>query len=206
VDPDAATIFATIISACLGVGLAASCGFRVFVPMLVASIATKAGLLTLDDGFAWVGTYGAIIAFSLATVLEIGAFYVPWIDNALDSIATPAAIVAGSVVAAACVSDMHPMLQWSTAIIAGGGGAGVVKAGFAGIRLGSTAVTGGVANPVVSTVEWIGALLLSILSVVVPVLAAVISLLLVAFLLRFAWRAFGNRWRRSQAQAKASSE
>jgi hypothetical protein len=164
----------TILSVCLGVALAAACGFRVFVPLLVVSAAAKAGWLTLGDSFGWIGTTPALIVFAVATVLEVGAYYIPWVDNALDTVAGPAAVVAGVVVSAAVLTDMDPLVKWTLAIVAGGGAAGAVQAATTGARGLSTATTLGAANPILASVEWGGSLLLSLLSLLVPVFAVIL--------------------------------
>ena len=192
----------TAVGICVGVGLAASCGFRVFVPLLMTSIAAKAELLTVADSFAWVGSWPAVIALSLATVLEIGGYYVPWLDNALDSIATPSSIVAGTMVAGACVVEMDPFLKWSLAVIAGGGSAAVIKAGTASIRAASSATTLGAGNFLVSTIELIVSFLMSLLALIVPVVAFIIAIVLVAVLLRFAIRFFRSRKKAPEPAAK----
>jgi len=173
-----------VLSVMLGIGLAAACGFRIFVPLLVMSIAAAAGHLQLSEGFAWIGTWPALIAFAVATTLEIAAYYIPWLDNLLDTVATPAAVVAGVIVVAACVTDMSPYLKWTLAVIAGGGAAGAVQALTVTGRAASTATTGGAANPVVSTVEAGSAAALSTVSVLVPVLAAAVVLTLLGLLVR----------------------
>ena len=173
-----------VLSVMLGIGLAAACGFRIFVPLLVMSIAATAGHLQLSEGFAWIGTWPALIAFAVATGLEIAAYYIPWLDNLLDTVATPAAVVAGVIVVAACVTDMSPYLKWTLAVIAGGGAAGAVQALTVTGRAASTATTGGAANPVVSTVEAGSAAALSTVSVLVPVLAAAVVLTLLGLLVR----------------------
>jgi len=178
----------TLIAICLGIGLAAACGFRVFVPMLVVAIAAKADWVTLADGFGWLDSWGAVITFAVATLLEVGAYYVPWLDNLLDTIAAPAAAIAGVIVTAAVIGDMHPLLAWSVSIIAGGGVAGTVKTGLAGVRAGSSVTTAGTANPLLSTIEWISALAMSVLAIVLPIAAAIIAVMLAAVLLRFASR------------------
>ena len=109
------------LSVALGIGLAAACGFRVFVPLLFVSIAAKAGKLTLVSSFQWMGTDAAMIAFSVATAIEIAAYYIPWLDNLLDTIATPAAVVAGAIISASVFTGMDPFLRWTLAVIAGGG-------------------------------------------------------------------------------------
>ena len=173
-----------VLSVMLGIGLAAACGFRIFVPLLVMSIAATAGHLQLSEGFAWIGTWPALIAFAVATGLEIAAYYIPWLDNLLDTVATPAAVVAGVIVVAACVTDMSPYLKWTLAVIAGGGAAGAVQALTVTGRAASTATTGGAANPVVSTVEAGSAAALSTVSVLVPVLAGAVVLTLLGLLVR----------------------
>lgn len=164
-------LFATITAFLIGIGLAASCGFRVFVPMLVMSLAVKGGLLTLSDGWHWLGTWPALVAFSVASVVEIVAFYIPYVANLLDALATPAAIVAGTIATAACLAEMNPLLQWSTALIAGGGVAAAVQATTAGTRLTSTIATGGVADFLVATGEVLISGVLSLLAIVAPLVA-----------------------------------
>lgn len=161
----------TLFGVIVGVGLAASCGFRVFVPMLVMSVAVKAGQLELSDGWSWVGSWPAIISFSVATLIEIVGFYIPWLDNLLDTMASPAAVVAGTIATAACVSEMSPLFQWSTAIIAGGGAAGIVQGTTVFARGASSATTGGFANFLVSTIELLMSFVLSVLAVIVPVVS-----------------------------------
>lgn len=170
------------LSICLGLGLAAAAGFRVFVPLLVMSIAAYTGHLELGRGFQWIGTFPAMVAFSTATVLEIGAYYIPWVDNLLDSISGPAAVVAGSIVAASTFTEMDPLLKWSLAIIGGGGLAGIVKGTTTITRGTSTALSGGFANWVVSSVELGASFLLSAFAIVLPLvtMAFVVFLAIVA--------------------------
>jgi hypothetical protein len=161
----------TLLAISLGIGLSAACGFRVFVPLLVMSVASLSGHLTLAPGFQWIGTYPALITFSVATVVEIGGYYIPWVDHLLDTMATPAAIIAGTVITAAMVSNTSPMLKWTLAAIAGGGAAGLVQGTTVLARGVSTATTGGLGNPFFATIELGGALFTSILALLVPLLA-----------------------------------
>ncbi len=178
----------TIVSILLGAGLAAACGFRVFVPFLVLSIAARAGHVPLSSDFEWMATTPALIAFASATVLEVGAYYIPWLDNVLDTIATPVAVLAGVVVAAAVVTDLSPVLRWGIAIIAGAGMAGTVQGATVLTRLKSSVATGGIANPVVSTGETAGSVATSILAVVIPVIAFLIIVAVLALLFSVARR------------------
>jgi hypothetical protein len=160
----------TLLSILAALGLAAACGFRVFVPLLVLSLAHRAGLLGLSEGFAWIGSTPALIAFGAATALEVGAYYVPVVDNFLDTIATPAAILAGIVVSAAVMTDVDPWLKWTLATIAGGSLAAAVQIPMVAARGVSTGTTAGLANPVVSTGEFMAASVFSGLAVFWPLL------------------------------------
>lgn len=172
------------LSICLGLGLAAAAGFRVFVPLLVMSAASYTGQLELSHGFDWVGSRAALIVLSTATALEILAYYVPWLDNLLDSISAPAAVVAGSVVAASAFSDIDPLLKWSLAIIGGGGLAGIVKGATTLARGASTATTGGLANPILSTFEAGASFLLSGFAILAPFVAFAVVVVVVYFIAR----------------------
>lgn len=183
----------TVTSIFAGVGLAAACGFRVFVPLLVLSIASSVGAVPLAHDFAWLATTPALVALATATVMEIVAYYVPWLDHALDVIATPAAVLAGVVTTAAVVSDLAPTLRWALAIIGGGGVAGAVQGATVLVRLKSGITTAGVANPLVSTGETASSTVTSILAVVVPFIAFLLVLATVILLVSLARRALAPR-------------
>jgi hypothetical protein len=171
----------TVLSLLVGIGLSAACGFRVFVPLLIVSISAMSGHLMLAPGFEWLGSVPALIAFSVATCLEIAGYYVPWVDHLLDSVSTPAAVVAGTVITASMVTDVSPFLKWSLAAIAGGGVAGLIQGATVLARGASTAGTGGLANPLLATVELGGSIVTSILAIVAPVLLALLLVALVFF-------------------------
>ena len=189
----------TMFSIFLGVGLSAACGFRIFIPLLIMSIASLSGHLTLAPEFEWIATYPALAAFSIAAIFEISAYYIPWVDNLLDTIAVPAATVAGTIVMASAVSEMSPFLKWALAVIVGGGVAGTVQ-GFTSItRIASTVSTGGVGNPVVSTAEAGSSIVMSILAIAVPAVAAVTVLVLLIFSFR---KIYGWITRRNKLDAQ----
>nr|WP_277613858.1 DUF4126 domain-containing protein [Acinetobacter nematophilus] len=176
----------TLLSLCIGIGLSAACGFRVFVPLLVMSIASLMGWFEPMKGFEWLAIPSVCIGLAVATVCEIGAYYIPWVDNALDTIATPAAMVAGTLTTMAVNSgEMSQFASWAAAIIVGGGTATAVQMGTVAVRGLSTATTGGIANPIVSTGEWIGAIVVSILSLIVPVLVVCVGIIAVIFVIRW---------------------
>jgi hypothetical protein len=159
------------LSIVLGVGLAAATGLRVFLPMLVVSVAAYTGHLPLDNSFAWLATPSALTMLSVAALVEVLAYYVPAVDNLLDALASPAALVAGTIVSAAVMTDVPPMVKWTAAVIAGGGVAGLTQGLTALLRAKSTVLTGGAGNVVLSTAELVGALLVSLLALAAPLAA-----------------------------------
>ena len=173
-----------LFSVALGIGLSAACGLRVFAPFAVMSAATLAGQLTLSPGFAWIGSYEALVVFCVATLFEILSYYIPWVDNALDTIAIPTAVVAGAIATAAVLTDMSPLLRWSLAAIAGGGTAGMIQVGTTWVRGLSTVSTGGLGNFLVATGEWMGSLTTATLAVLFPLLVVLFLAVLIFLLSR----------------------
>jgi hypothetical protein len=178
------------VSLLIGIGLSAACGLRVFVPLLLLGITSRTGYLTLAGGFEWISSDAALIAFAIATVLEVAGYFIPWLDNLLDSLAAPAAVVAGTLTTAALVTDLGPFLKWSLAIIAGGGIAGLVKGTAILTRGTSTVSTAGLANPILATAELGGSLVMSLLAIFVPALVLVVVLALLSWTV---WRVVRKR-------------
>lgn len=172
-------IFLSII---MGISLSAASGFRVFVPFLVISIASIAGWVGLPESAMWMGTYPALIAFGVAAVVEIGGYYSPWIDNMLDLISSPLAIIAGIVLSGSFIVDINPLLKWTLAIVCGGGAAMNVQLLTVKARALSSFFTTGIGNPVVSTIEGISSFVVSFLAIWLPLIAfavvVVISILI----------------------------
>lgn len=168
----------------LGIGLSASCGFRVFVPMLVASIAVRAGFLPVNESFEWLASGAAIVCFGAATVVEIIAYYIPFIDNLLDTVSTPLAITAGTLLTASVLPVEAELLKWVLGFIVGGGAASVFQGASSISRLGSTAVTGGLGNPVVASGENITSLGLSVFVIAFPLVIGGLVLLVLFWLLQ----------------------
>jgi len=166
------------LSVALGVGLAAATGFRLFLPLLILSGAAYTGHVSLNESFAWLGTPAAIIMLGTAAIAEIAAFYIPGVDNLLDTLAVPGAVVAGTIASAATMTDLPPMVKWTTAVIAGGGVAGLTQGLTAMLRAKSTVLTGGLGNSVIATAELGGASLISLLALATPFAAlAVVGLI-----------------------------
>jgi hypothetical protein len=175
----------------VGLALSTAAGLRVFVPLLLTGLAARLGYLTLTPSMHWIGTDSALVAFATATVLEVGAYYVPWLDNVLDTVATPAAIGAGVITTVAVTPELSPLVRWTLAVLAGGGAAGLVQMTTALLRLKSTTFTAGVGNPVVATAELVGSLILSALGLLAPLLAAALVIVLLVFLVRRLLRLLG---------------
>ena len=191
---------ASLLSIALGIGLAAAAGFRIFVPLLVAGIAARFDVLPLTEGFQWLASTPALLTLATAAVVEVLAYYIPGVDHALDVIAGPAAIGAGVVASASVMSDIPQAVMWPVAIIAGGGIAGLTKGSTALLRAKSGVVTAGLANPVVATVETVGATGIAILAVVVPLLCLAGVVALLYWATKKAGRLLFGRNRDAQAQ------
>jgi hypothetical protein len=186
-----------LFSIALGIGLAAASGFRVFVPLLVAGVAARAGVIPLTDSFQWLQSNAALLALGTAATLETLAFYIPGVDHLLDILAGPLAVVAGVLASASVMVDLPPEAKWPIAVIAGGGIAGLTKTGAALLRVKSTALTGGLGNPVVSTAETASAATISILAILAPIACVVAALALAIYLFR-------RRSRRARARSNST--
>ncbi len=163
----------TLLGIAIGIGLSAACGLRVFVPLLVMNLMALGGYLHLSDGFAWIGSHYATAAFATATVLEVLAYSIPWIDHLLDIVAAPSAVIAGTI-ATASMADLSPFFRWTLALIAGGGIAGVVQGTTSVLRIKSSLSTAGAGNPVISTLELIGSIGTALLAVLAPVFCLIL--------------------------------
>ncbi|MBP3840060.1 MAG: DUF4126 domain-containing protein [Chryseobacterium sp.] len=184
-----------IISAFIGIGLAAATGFRVFMPMFAVSLASYLGWIPMNESFVWLAGLPTLITTGIAMVAEVLAYYIPFIDHLLDTISVPLATIAGSVMFASQFADIGTFPQWALALIAGGGTAAAISSGFAGTRAASTATTGGLGNSVVATTETAGAGIMSFLALAAPVIAfiAAVALIITVLVLgKKLWRKFRN--------------
>jgi hypothetical protein len=171
----------TIISIFLGIGLAASVGFRVFLPLFALSLAAYFGIWELNQHWQWVGGLAAVIVLGVATIVELLAYFIPWVDNLLDTAAIPLAAIAGTAVMVSTLANLDPVVTWSLAIIAGGGTATAIKGASAAGRVVSSTTTGGLANPLVSTLESGTALVVTTASIFAPVLAVILVIIILIF-------------------------
>lgn len=194
-----------ILALCLGVTLSAASGFRLFLPPLALSLATLYGDLELSSGFEWVGTYPTAIALGIATVVEILAYYIPVVDNLLDTIEIPTAVAIGTLLTAANLGDVNPLLQWGLAAIAGGGTAGIIETFTAMTRVASTGMTGGTGNFLVATAEALSSGILSILALtLLPLAVALVIGLLILAIVKLP--KFIASWRRRKRKQTVTRE
>ncbi len=168
-----------------GIALSSAVGFRIFLPFLVAAIATKLGIVSVAADFAWLGSWPALAVLSAASLTEVAAYYLPVLDHALDVIGAPAAVIAGTLLTASMVVGMDEWLRWSLALIAGGGVAGALHAGMATIRGASTVTTAGFGNPVVATGEAVGATATALVALVLPVVVVLVAVIAIVLMARF---------------------
>ncbi len=163
------------------------------MPLLVMNLASLTGHLHLSPGFEWIGSHYTSIAFGTATLVEVLAYYIPWLDHILDLIASPAAIIAGILATASMVMELSPFLKWTLALIAGGGAAAVVQGVTVLLRAKSSALTAGTGNVFVSSLELVGSIITALLAVIVPMVCLVLIALLCIFVIWKAGRFFIGR-------------
>ena len=190
-----------LISLFVGVGLAAATGFRVFLPIFLISLGSYLGWFPLAASFSWMSGISVVIGTGIAMICEIAAYYLPFIDNVLDSITVPLATVAGTILVAGQFTEINSFVQWALALIAGGGTAATISAAMAGTRALSSSTTAGIANPIVSTVETLFSTIMSFISIFLPILAIV----LVAILLLMTYKFSKKIWNKLQTKPKQPS-
>src|SRR5687768_3942832 len=169
-------------SVALAIGLAACAGLRAWLPLLLAGGLARVGYLELGDAFQFIGSTRALILFGVATVIEMAADKIPAVDHALDGISTVLRPAAGVLLAASVMWRIDdPLVALAVGLAVGAPSAMVPHAAKSVLRTASTVLTGGLANPIVSVIEDVLALVLFVATVIVPVFVA--TGLLVATLL-----------------------
>jgi hypothetical protein len=179
---------ATILAALMGLSLASASGFRVFLPPFLLSIAVRTDTLVnldlSDTSFAIFDSNAAVLVLGIACLAEFAAYYVPWLDNLLDTIATPAAVLSGVGMSSMVLVGTDPIMQWSFAIIAGGGSAGIIQLTTVAIRGLSSTLTLGFGNSFVASGENIASVVLTIAALLAPLIAAIFAVIIILLLVR----------------------
>lgn len=185
--------FEEISSIAIGIGLSASCGFRVFLPLLAAALGVKFGFLPISDQWLWLGSWPSLIILLTASIIEIIAYYAPFVDNVLDAIAAPMAIAAGALLATSLMPfEQQPALQWGLGILAGGSAAGTLHLGSGFIRLLSSKFTAGTGNFVVTSTENAAAVGGIISTLIIPILTAIFVVISIFLILWIAYIRFSK--------------
>jgi hypothetical protein len=178
----------TILAALMGLSLASASGFRVFLPPFILSLAVRTDTFVNFDlsgtEFAAFDSNAAVLILGIACLAEFGAYYVPWLDNLLDTIATPAAVVSGVGMTSMALVGSDPIIKWSFAIIAGGGSAGIIQVTTVAIRGLSSTLTLGFGNSFVASGENIASIILTFAALIAPIIAAFFAIVLVVLLVR----------------------
>ncbi len=164
-----------------------------FLPLLITGLAAREGYLPMTESMSWLATTPALLMLAVAAVTEIIAYYVPLLDNLLDGLAGPTAVVAGIAVSYAVMGDLPPMLKWTLAIIAGGGAAAATQSATTLLRGTSTVVTMGLGNSAVTTAEIIVAVLLSLLAILLPYISLAAAVIFIIIAWRFVMRMKRNK-------------
>ncbi|MEH7887536.1 DUF4126 domain-containing protein [Elizabethkingia meningoseptica] len=197
-----ATFLQYILGAFIGIGLAAASGFRVFMPLFAVSLASYFGWIPMNEHWQWLAGLPTLITTGIAMIVEILAYYIPFIDHLLDSINIPLATIAGTLLFASQFTHLDAFPQWALALIAGGGTASIISSGFAGLRATSTATTGGTGNFMVASTETFGGSLMSALALAAPVIAFIITLILIILSIRYGRKL----WRKLKQLRKPDTE
>ena len=168
----------------MGISLSGCAGFRVFIPMLACAVAGHFNIITLPADMQWLASWPAIVCFGTAAVAEIGAYYIPFVDNLLDTIATPLSVAAGTLLASSILpmAEQEPLVRWGVSLLTGGSAAGTIQLGTGLLRLFSSKATVGTGNAVVATTENAAALSGSLLSFFIPVLVALVLVILICWI------------------------
>ena len=162
---------------CMGLALAATCGLRAFLPLFVVSLLSHLGHIELSDGFEWMSSTSAVAGLGAAVLLELLADKIPMVDHVLDTVAVVVKPLAAMIAAASVMTELDPMLSTVVGLVLGGTMAQGVHLVKAKLRLLSSALTATVANPFVSIIEDILALMATILAFLLPVLLFVAAIL-----------------------------
>ncbi|NLU62489.1 DUF4126 domain-containing protein [Rhodococcus sp. HNM0563] len=189
-----------LLAVLLGLGLAAATGLRTFLPLLMLSAAVHFELfgIVVGDSMSWVGSTAALTALTIATVTEVLADLIPFVDNALSLAGTVTRPIAGALVAWAALSNLDPAWAAIAGIVVGAPTALAVSTAQTGTRAVSTATTAGVGNPVLSVIDSVASFVTSLISLVLP-------LLVIPLLILFGWLGFKGYGRMRRARSAGTA-
>jgi hypothetical protein len=192
VNVEFSMIFDHMTAIVLGTALAATCGLRAFLPLLSIGVLGATGHLELADAFAWMASPVALVCFGSAVIFEMAADKFPGVDHLLDLAGTIVKPVAATIASASMVTEFDPMLAVVLGLVVGGTIAEAVHLVKAKVRIATSALTVGVANPVVSIIEDVVAVLATILSFLLPIVVVTTVLSFLGGAGWWLWRRFGR--------------
>ena len=184
-----------VLPALLGLGLASATGLRTFLPLLMLALAARFEMfgVRLIDQMDWLVSWPAIAALATATVAEFAGDKVPAIDHGLNAIGYVTRPVAGAIAAGSVFWNVDPSAAAIAGLIVGAPAALAFNAAQTGVRVGSTATTGGLGNPLVSLVEDVLAFLTVIIAFLAPILIPIVVIGLIVVIYRLARRVRARR-------------
>ncbi|MBA3826581.1 MAG: DUF4126 domain-containing protein [Ktedonobacterales bacterium] len=173
-------------------GLSLSAGVRAYLPVLALGIASHLPSVggfkvTLLPSFSWIGEPLFLGLLVLLTVYEISADKIPVVDHLNDTVHTIIRPLSGALIFT-CTSN--PLTNSGAAgmvaaAVIGGTIAGTTHVAKAGVvRPASTLTTAGLANPLISIAEDILVVFTTVISLLVPVLGALIFVVLAVLVVR----------------------
>ena len=167
-------------------GLSASAGLNAYIPLLVVGLLARyTNLIHLNQPWNTLSNPWIILLLCVLVIIEMLADKAPLVNHINDLIQTVIRPAAGAIAFAAStnvVTEIHPAIAMAAGLLV----AGTVHVAKAGVlRPIVTATTGGVANTPVSIAEDVTSTLLSVLSILMPIVIGTLLIVLVAFL--FYW-------------------
>lgn len=153
-----------VINILLGLALATATGFRIFLPMFLLSFTSHIGWVTLPQKLSWLEGETALFVLGVAMLIELVSYFIPGVDNIMDIIDTPIAVIVGFLVVFSVI-EVNSMMEWILAVVIGGIVPAVIKACKATIRGGVTLLMGGLGNGLFSIVEALASILIVVISV-----------------------------------------
>jgi hypothetical protein len=170
-------------------GLSASAGLNAYIPLLVIGLLARyTDLIELGTPWDTLTSWWVLGLLIVLSLVEFFADKIPAVNHANDVIQTFVRPVAGAIVFAASakvITDIHPVLALAAGVLVAGG---VHAAKSVAVRPAVTVTTGGAGNVPVSMAEDLLAIILSIVSVVIPIILTFIFIMITAWFVYFLWR------------------
>jgi len=169
----------------IGLGLSAASGFRLFVPFAILSIFSISGIYNTTSTPYIFSSDLFLVIFIILSVSEVVLFYNPWIDNMLDLISTPASIFSGIILTYFVLYDTEIYLRLLISVILGGLVSLNVQLLTVKARSSTSIFSKGNGNQIVSTIENISSIFISILVLKFPLAGIFVSAIIIYLIYTF---------------------